>query len=382
MSVGKALRKAAGAARKKDPPAITMPQRWKLAVISLFPNLFTMTNEQGETVRIIDAIKDKLIELALAKELTAPGSSEPLTREMMQSDGFDWEQLLAFIEALLPLILAIIEALSLPNMPAPPAVALLVLLCGLGSDASAQAISGPDTAKAGETILLDLDGEPAFEADQTIGENVGILNDWMTLLTLAQDAPEGEEATLEQSVDVKFQLGSPTPLIWDVKLEFTAAAEGVYVLVSYHSGALDTHRVTVGKGSPPPEPVAKLSRVTILEETGDHASRLRINRIANSEEMLDFRGEEIGWREFDDDVTDGDGNTPPAVQACIEAAGDRTLPVACLEDEDGEIFAVLPIPETAAEMVEALRPYVEEPALPGPHQGAELAGAAERSAAT
>lgn len=361
MSVGRAVRKAAGNARKTNPPVITRGQRWTLGIVTIFPNLFWMTDaETGERVRVLDAIHQKLIELALAQELAAPGTEAPLTREQLEDDGFDWEGLLAFIEALLTLILAFIEALSLPNLPARPVAILAIITAGLlAANAKAQTISGPDTAKVNEQILLDLDGEPVFNAEQTIGENVNTLNDWMTLLTLAQDAPATGQAAIEQTVDVKFQLGSPTPLLWDVQLAFTADAPGVYVLVAVHSGALDTHRVTVGGELPPPNPEGKLSRVTILEETGDHASRLRINRIANSEEMLTFRGDQIGWREFDDDVTDGDGNTPPDVQACIDAAGDRTLPVACLEDDDGRIFAVIEIPETALEMIESLRPYVE-----------------------
>jgi len=130
----------------------------------------------------------------------------------------------------------------------------MLLLCYQSvSPAEPPQLRGGNAATVGETIFLDVTGEPALDAAKTIGENLAEFAKWVTITKVVASSPDGPAPEIEPDVQIKFSF-SDTSLAWDMRVKFTPRTNGVHVIVAAVNSELLLHRVEVGPVVPPPIP--------------------------------------------------------------------------------------------------------------------------------
>jgi hypothetical protein len=159
-----------------------------------------------------------------------------------------------------------------------PLIAILVLLVASVATADLQSgstpagpenlrLTGPVEVLPGETVTVIVHGLPAVDLALSIGEQTA----WIETLRIVLDTPGA-------AIDVDKELSmTVAPWGWRLRVSWTADEPGVYLLVCDWNQApfgLALHRVTIRgppdpPSPPPPPPPGRVSRVVIIEESGD-----------------------------------------------------------------------------------------------------------------
>lgn len=113
-------------------------------------------------------------------------------------------------------------------------------------------LAGATTATVGETVWVEVSGEPDFDGDKTVGENLDVFRAWLATTRFQVSSPENSIPTLEPDVQIRFSF-TDAALVWDLRAKFVAPQPGVYVVAALIGSELALHRLEAG-GTPPTPP--------------------------------------------------------------------------------------------------------------------------------
>ena len=244
-------------------------------------------------------------------------------------------------------------------------IALLMfaaVVCAADRGPEDMVLTGPDSAKVGESIRLRLDGLPSVELAKTMNEQLS----WMSKVRVITSAPKGvanSDYTLDQQLSIKV-----SPFQWTFALDFKANKPGDYiVIVDWNEGnfGLTFHRIVVGGSAvPPADPTlppedpnhppnpSKIDRVTWVWEKDNGPVPRHV--AAALQRINADRSAGVFASDFEDDTVDGDGQVPDQYKAALEASKTAGVPVLVFQS-GSTVVKTMKDPKTEAEIMEALK---------------------------
>ena len=221
--------------------------------------------------------------------------------------------------------------------------------------AAAQTIKGPDTAAVNQEVRLVVEDLKTPELAKA--------SEWAQKLKLDVSSPTGAQWLADPELTIGLGSGG-----LKVRVYFSADKPGVYVLVLLdgNSGGLALHRITVGGPAPVVPPVnpttpgpvdpnqpapgpSKVTQVTLVYEQRGNPLNPQVLSALNT---LNRQG--VLSTTFDQDTTDGTGDTPEQYKAALAAAKQAGLP--CLVVQAGQsVVRVISNPTTSEHVLEAVR---------------------------
>jgi len=258
--------------------------------------------------------------------------------------------------------------------------AMMAFLCLLWSSAALSGAAEPpqlrggNNAAVGETIYLDVSGEPPFDASKTIGDNLASFAKWVTITKVVASSPDGPAPEIEPDVQIKFSF-SDTSLAWDMRVKFTPRVNGTHVIVAAVNSDLLLHRVEVGPVVPPQPPGPTPTEAPwdspgltclILQESQSLASLPTAQRAIFSSDRVHkwltshaakLADGEPGYRIWDDDSDDVSG-APDVLRkayAVVKAKAQPDQPTIGISN--GKTGFVGPLPATIDETLKLLESF-------------------------
>jgi len=215
--------------------------------------------------------------------------------------------------------------------------------------ASALEIHAPtDPVPTGQYLILEVDGlVPGCESDLDCWPNKGVI------------ASAEQTYGRQQQPVVLFRASNPG----NYRLGVWAVIDGHLVaskVVLTVAGDVEPPVPPVPPDPPPPLPpppiVVEQLHAIIVEESADRTPEQA--KVVLSKAVRDYLTSVDGVLHIvDQDVTDGDGNTPTTVAGWIERAKDKTLPWLFLVAENGREVASQALPTTPEKFLELLTRY-------------------------
>ena len=220
-----------------------------------------------------------------------------------------------------------------------------------GVDDAGLRLVGPTECEPGEPITIVVHGLPAVDLAAPIGDQVAWVDSMRFVLSAPGDTPE---LSKELAMTV-------APWGWLLRVTFTPEAPGTYLLVCDWNEApygLAVHRISARGPPEPEEPVdptnppltTKPTAVTYVYEKDQTNPPREVQAALN---QLNAAGSLVA-SVFEQDTTDGDGDTPEQYQAALTAAKAAGLP--CLVVLAGDrVLRVVRDPQTLGAVLEAVK---------------------------
>jgi len=216
-------------------------------------------------------------------------------------------------------------------------------------------LTGPAIATAGQPLAIVVSGLPAVDMDETIGKQT----DWVNTIRFEVSSPGEAKITPDAELSM-----SVSPWEWRLRVTFTPPSNGSYLLVCDWNQApygLALHRIEVGGKAPevpenPPQPpndpplTRKVRRITYVYEKDQNQVP---KPIAAALQAINADGSVVAT-EFEEDSTDGTGDTPDQYKKALELARKAGLPSLVVEYSSGDP-KVVNDPKTEKEVMEAIR---------------------------